>query len=448
MKNTITYCLCCLIALSLTGCEKFLEKKSKSSLVVASSLKDLQALMDAYLVMNNSDPSVGEICADDYYIYDTEWNSADGQERRQNIWEKEIWLSSPNDYTDLYTRLYRANMVLTTIENMERTAANATEWDSVKGQAHFLRARIFLNLVLLFSNAYDVNTASTDLGVPLRLGVDFNEKSVRPMVEECYQQIISDLEQACQLLPNKQVHVMRASKPAAYALLARTYLTMNKYDKAGYYADLSLQLKSDLLDYNTLNPAASFPFPQFNAEVVFSAVMAAPAIIANATAKIPLDLYNSYQSNDLRKTLFFRKNTDGSYGYKGSYDSGTPKFTGIATNEVYLMRAESYARTGRLADAIKDLNTLLRKRHNNTYVDKTVVDQQTTINLVLTERRKELLMRGLRWMDLKRLNKLGANIMLTRTVSGKTYTLTPNSSRYALQFPPDVIAISGMQQNP
>jgi tetratricopeptide (TPR) repeat protein len=449
MKNTIKYCLTCLFALLLTGCEKFLDDKPQSRLVVASNLKDLQGLMDAYLIINNNDVASGEICTDDYYITDAEWAAQPEYDRRMYTWEKEnVMAASANDYYSPYQQLYRMNMVLATIDDVEQTTANATEWNNVKGQAYFLRARIFLNMVLLFSNAYDPNTAKTDLGIPLRLGIDFNEKSVRSTVEETYQQIIKDLEQACLLLPNKPVHVMRASKPAAYALLARTYLTMNNYDKAGYYADLSLQLKNDLLDYNTLNATATFPFSQFNTEVMFSAVMSAPSIIANATAKVQPSLYNSYQTNDLRKTLYFRKNTDGSYGYKGSYDSGTPKFTGFSTNEVYLMRAESYARTGKLNEAIKDLNILLRKRHNNTYVDKVVVDQQQTIDLILIERRKELLMRGLRWLDLKRLNKLGAKITLTRTVNGKTYTLEPNSLRYALEIPPSVIAISGMQQNP
>lgn len=57
-------------------------------------------------------------------------------------------------------------------------------------------------------------------------------------------------------------------------------------------------------------------------------------------------------------------------------------------------------------------------------------------------------MRGLRWMDLKRLNKDSANIILTRQVNGQTYTLQPNDLRYALPLPEDIIQITGMQQNP
>ncbi|MDQ7950134.1 MAG: RagB/SusD family nutrient uptake outer membrane protein [Pedobacter sp.] len=448
MKNIMKYSIAIgMIMLTLSGCDKFLDEKPQSRLVVASNLKDLQGLMDNYLQANNNDVASGEIAADDYYITDAEWAAQPEYDRRLHTWEKEnVMPASGNDYYYSYQQLYRANTVLATIDQVNKD--NLIEWNNVKGQAHFMRARLFLQLVLLFGKAYDPNTAKTDLGIPLRLGTDFNEKSVRATLEETYQQIIKDLEEACKLLPNKPVHVMRSSKPAAYALLARTYLAMGNFEKAGLYADLSLQLKSDLLDYNTLNAAAAFPFAQFNTEVEFSAVMATPAIIANATAKIPLVLYNQYQANDLRKTLYFRKNTDGSYGYKGSYDGGTPKFTGISVNEVYLMRAESFARQGKLTEAMKDLNTLMRKRHNNTYVDKTAADKQQAIDIILTERRKELLIRGLRWMDLKRLNKLGANITLSRTINSKTYTLEPNSPKYAIEIPPTVIALTGMPQNP
>ena len=66
---------------------------------------------------------------------------------------------------------------------------------------------------------------------------------------------------------------------------------------------------------------------------------------------------------------------------------------------------------------------------------------------MLTERRKELLFRGVRWVDVKRLNKEGYGISLQRTIDGQTYRLGPNSLRFALPIPEDVIAMSGMPQN-
>jgi len=65
----------------------------------------------------------------------------------------------------------------------------------------------------------------------------------------------------------------------------------------------------------------------------------------------------------------------------------------------------------------------------------------------LTERRRELIMRGLRWSDIRRLNLEGAGITQTRTANGKVHTLLPNDPRYALALPEDVIERSGMVQN-
>ena len=56
-------------------------------------------------------------------------------------------------------------------------------------------------------------------------------------------------------------------------------------------------------------------------------------------------------------------------------------------------------------------------------------------------------MRGLRWMDLKRLNKEGANIVLKRVTEDKEYTLLPNSNFYALPIPEDIIQLTGMPRN-
>ena len=51
-------------------------------------------------------------------------------------------------------------------------------------------------------------------------------------------------------------------------------------------------------------------------------------------------------------------------------------------------------------------------------------------------------------MDIKRLNKDGAGITLKRVINGETFLLPPNDPRYAVAIPEDVIATTGMQQNP
>ena len=164
-------------------------------------------------------------------------------------------------------------------------------------------------------------------------------------------------------------------------------------------------------------------------------------------ARVDSLLYSSYASDDLRKEAFFYQSFPG-YTFKGSY-SPYQLFTGIATDEVYLMRAESYARLGDKDAALSDLNTLLVKRwRTGTFVPVAASTANEALGIILIERRKQLLFRNLRWMDIKRLNKEGANIVLKRIISGETYLLQPNDNKYALSLPADIINMTGMQQNP
>ncbi|WP_343609398.1 RagB/SusD family nutrient uptake outer membrane protein [Chryseobacterium oranimense] len=113
------------------------------------------------------------------------------------------------------------------------------------------------------------------------------------------------------------------------------------------------------------------------------------------------------------------------------------------------MAAECKIRLNRVEEGMNDLNNLLIKRwKTGTFVPITANSQAEALDIVLKERRKELLIRGLRWPDLKRYNRDGANITLTRTVKGQTYTLPPNDLRYAIAIPEDIITLSGMPQNP
>jgi len=73
---------------------------------------------------------------------------------------------------------------------------------------------------------------------------------------------------------------------------------------------------------------------------------------------------------------------------------------------------------------------------------------QGVLQLIIEERKKELVFRGLRFTDLRRLNKEDAGITLNRIVNGREYKLLPNSLRYTLPIPDDAIAGSQIVQNP
>jgi tetratricopeptide (TPR) repeat protein len=436
------------ILFTTTSCKKYLAEKSDKKLVIPASLKDVQALLDDYPRMSQGDIIAQEISADDYWLSDKTFNTYKAQQRMY-LWEKDfIFDPGYNDWSRNYAIVYTANTVLEYTAKIARDEFNKAEWNNVTGQAYYHRGKSFFDIAATWALAYDPATAATVPGIPLRLNTQFNEPSTRASLQATFQQVIGDLENAIRLLPVVPVTVLRPSKPAAYGMLARAYWYMGNYGLAGLYADSCLQLNNKLIDYNTIDSTTTYPFRAFNDEVI-SVHTFAKGVLYNFNAKIDSVLFGMYSSNDLRKSLFFTTNADGTAGFRGSYFGSESFQHGIATDEMYLIRAEANARAGKPEAALRDLNELLEKRwRTGTFIPYTTNTQNGLLDLVLKERRKELLMRGLRWMDVKRLNREGTNIVMQRKIKGNVYTLPPNDKRYAMAIPEDVITLSGIAQNP
>ncbi len=444
------YCIFLSIII-ISSCSKFLEEKPNKSLVIPSKVRDLQALLDNNSIMNSYAATSGEAASDNYYVTDVIYNAlSKNTEKQAYIWQDDIFTDYPNDWARIYDVVNASNIVLDEIDNIEDITATNFDRNFAKGAALFFRAKSFLEAIQIWGKAYNKATAGDDLGIPLRLHSDFNQVSSRSSVKATYEQILSDLHAAAGLLTERMEHVIRPSKIAAYGMLARTYLLMNNYEMAGKYTDSTLQYYSGLIDFNTLNANDANPIKQFNNEVVFQNINSSiPSILSRTRAIVDSNLIKQYEGNDLRRAVFFLKNSDGSYSFKGNYSGSSAFFNGIATDEMYLIAAECFVRQGNLELGAQSLNNLLVKRYKaGTFNDFHFQDAKAALQIVLNERRKELLFRLLRWGDIKRLNANGENIVLTRMLSGKTYTLPPNDLRYALPLPSDIIQLSGMQQNP
>lgn len=424
-------------------------------MVVPESMADLQALLDNSGKMNlQRTPNYSESSCDDYFLPEATYNNFDDERQRIYRWQP-VAYNFQNDWSVAYEPVYVANYCLEQLNKITITPSTLNQWNNIKGSALFFRSYYFLGLTWSHAKAYDTDSSSKNLGIVLRLNADFNTPSERATVQESYDRIIMDAKEAAGYLPALPVHVMRPSKAAAYGLLARTYLSMRQYDSAFKYAGLCLQIKNSLIDYNadadlngTVN--ASTPFKRFNKEIIFYSEMGSTYTTQSISrARVDTFLYVSYDGNDLRKKAFYRLVTP-YYQFKGSYTGNNNQyFTGISTAEMFLIRSECYARLLNTAAAMMDLNTLMQKRWNNAvpFPAFTAADPVDALQKILTERRKELYMRGLRWSDIKRLNKENANIILQRKIGGNTFTLLPNAGFYALPLPADIIQLTGIPQN-
>lgn len=441
----------------ISSCRKdWLDVKTRQDLAIPSTLKDFQALLDnasgfSFGAMNSTSPGLGMIGGEEFYITDANYTARAQIEKNAYTWNKQFPYVSVLDWTKAYGSVVVCNIILEGLTKIQLPSSNS-EYNNVKGQALFNRARTFYELTQIWAPPYDATTANSDLGIPIRLEADLNVRTVRSSVKENYDKIINDLIEAVDLLPLKALYKTRASKLAAFALLARIYLSMGLYDKAGYYADLCLTNYNVLLDYNQLVASNAAPFSRMNNEVIFESQVL-NYLTTGSNARIDQNFKNLYSTDDIRSIAFFGV-SGGLITFKGNYSgSSTQRFNGLATDEVYLIRAEYFARANKVKEAMDDLNNLLKTRWKKvngvtTYIDQIALNAEDALKKILIERRKQLIFRGIRWSDLRRLNREDRfRITLTRTVVGQSYTLGPDSYKYTFPIPDDIISMTGISQN-
>ncbi len=438
---------------SLSACKKgYLDIKPDQNLLIPVKLDDFQKILDNITIMNNG-VGLPSLASDDYLITSANLNTfTTPAERNAYFWADDIYegLQAP-DWNRPYQQVFYANVVLDGLDKITVTTANKAQWNQIKGSALFYRAFAFYQLADEFALPYEAGNAQVLPGIPLKLSSDVNERPKRGTLSEVYARIHRDLNEAVNLLPLKSAWLNQPGKLAVWALLARIQLSLGNYQEALANANNCIKESPTLLDYNSLSRTSIRPIAARNVEVLYNNFMLVYSFTSSTISSISPELVGTYHNNDLRKYIFLRDRGNGIVTFKGNYSGSATVFSGLATDEMYLIRAECYARDGRIAEAMDDLNDLMMKRWDNkvTYPRITASDSGEALSKILTERRKELITRGTRWADLKRLN-LDARFRLDikRELNGKEYILKPNSNKYAFPIPQNEIDRSGIDQNP
>lgn len=457
MKNFSLIPILLIGSLLFLSCEKqyeWLDIKNNKNLVVPETLQDFQAILDNSNIMNRYFSTPGLVGADNVYVTDNNYPTLQETERNLYIWAYEIWADGTSaPWTNLYSIVGYANLVLDGLKKIDESGA---QYANLEGQAYFYRAYAFYILAQLFCKPYDDNTANS-LGLPLRLTADINVIEERASLAQTYEQILADAQASATLLSTEQTYLLRPSKAAAFGLLAKTYLLMGNYREALRYADEALQLHPALLNFNSdlVQPNTTYRFPTLgvnNPEIMFYAeAISYQSIrpVTSSTGNVDTLLYGQYAPDDLRKSTFYMTIAN-AQKFMGAYTGSFANFTGIASNEIYLIRAECYARLDRLEEGLNDLNLLLLNRYKNGMLVPFQIDnKEVLLTTILNERRKELpFTANLRWEDLRRLNKEPLyRQTIRRRVNGVEYVLEPNSARFVLPVPNQEIELSGISQN-
>lgn len=346
-------------------------------------------------------------------------------------------------WQNAYAVIAQANIVLRGIDNL--TNADPLAINRVKGQALAIRAMAHFDILRYWVNDFDRN--STSPGIPYISSFDYNVKPSRGTVKETYDNIEADLQQAKRLLSNTDQPV-NENKSRAYmdssvvnAVSARMYLYANEPDSAIKYA---------IYVINEFPLAKGGAFEKIwtdesNAEVIWSvAFNSGEDNIGGNVYFAPSDrssyapnetLLDTYDASDVRYDAYFKVKGGrlilSKYLAKASQladPDGIVNFKAFRTGEMYLIRAEAYARTGNDAEALNDLNTLRAARINN-FTPGTETGTEL-IDAIAMERRKELIGEGHRWFDLKRTTRT-----IDRTFCEDFCTLNPPDREWAWPIP-------------
>ena len=234
MKSIITLILS--IGLVLTSCQdEFLNIVPETSLSSATFFTKeadfQQAINGAYVplrsIVNDRAWLLGEMHSDNtYYARNPLFGATEQQE---DIADFALPTANGvtsnvhvlNQYRLDYQIIARTNQILSNIDEIEFSEASK---NNIKGQAHFLRAYAYFELVRYFGQ------------VPLHLTpVTARQDAALPLAteEEVYAQIIEDALLAIEMLPPKsQQDDGRATSGAARTLLANVYIVQERWEDA------------------------------------------------------------------------------------------------------------------------------------------------------------------------------------------------------------------------
>ncbi|OQP49179.1 hypothetical protein A4D02_29745 [Niastella koreensis] len=318
-------------------------------------------------------------------------------------------LLNTNLWKAAYTYIYQCNICMEGLQ--KSTGVSAALKKQLLGEVQFVRALCYHYLVNLFGD------------VPLALGTnaDVNAMLSRAPVDQVYQQIVADLTNASEELPDYYNLHTRPTKYAAQALLARVYLYTRQWGKAAEIASIVINSSRFWLE-----PELNNVFTAGSNEIIFQWVPVGDRMnSAEGFIFVPVnqklnywlskDLLDVFESGDLRRLKWVNPVTIGTttyyYPYKYKVITSPPPIheynVVLRLAEQYLIRAEAYAQLNRVDSAVNDLNAIRSRAELPVF--STTISADECLVRIEQERRIELFAEwGHRWFDLKRTNRANA----------------------------------------
>ena len=355
-----------------------------------------------------------------------------------------------------YRVISQVNLVLRDLDDF--TSENPPAVNRIKSQALAIRGMVHFDILRYWVEEYDRN--STKPGIPYITAFDYEYKPSRGTVKETYDHIEADLKMARDLMVDIDQDINAAGRayiddPAVAAILARVGLYSKQYDSAIKYSTIAISA----IPLETIDEFPDIWLDATDAGVIWSAIFnSGEGRIGDPVYFVPSDrssyrpnptLYATYSAADIRRSTYFQviegRRVMSKYLAKAAQvtrPDGVVNFKALRTAEMYLIRAEAYARKGDDVSALDDLNTLRSERIAG-FVPG-VETGQALLDAIALERRKELLGEGHRWFDLKRTTKT-----INRPNCTNFCTLLPDDRAWTWPIPlTELNANPNMEQNP
>jgi hypothetical protein len=361
-------------------------------------------------------------------------------------------------WTTMYKTINQVNIIMDALPNVSGDDALKTK---IKGQCLAMRGICYFHLIMNYQQTYAI--AKNKRGVILRLSSADDENKGFSTVQECYNQIVSDLTNAKTLLANyNRDEMWRINADVVSGELARVYQVMGDWAnalteaQAVYQKHQSLMTKTEWksgfsnlisdgckelvwgIKYTNLsNISSNTEFNYwYNQDPSYGEGMTDGPIYSFINFFVD-DKYvslfddsdyrgskvtktSNVTDNDEKGSMFWHRTNNGSteistkwaynkfkyYGDASGAKQGHsyPEFPLMRGSEMLLIMAEAKANLNKTSEALADLKTLQTAREVG--VKTATASKDELLEAIYTERRKELLGEGVTGMyDLLRLQK-------------------------------------------
>jgi|GEM_PF-1513005 len=453
------------ILLTISSCQStddFLDVVPTGT-TIPTTLEDHDKLLADYAILRSVALNIRHMDPD---VYHTEPSFATIANRPVDVnaytWQHQLFNNdgSDQDYNNYYYYIHVMNQILQDVDDAQPGGLPSEERNRIKAEAYAQRAFEYFLAINQYAGHFDASNPEQP-GVPMPLEINLQAQLAKTSVVDVYTQILSDLTNALELLPEDYQAInsfanYRPGRASVLALLAEVHLFMGDFEAAKTYSNQALALYDFLYDYKEVD----FNNPS-NVWSGYAQPIRDQWYVGTLNQEVIWHRYNYWSFNNpihlfspSLEALYDKENNSRWYLFATQTSSSgvdvSPNFIfmypssersiGMSVPRLMLTNAEAKARTNEGQNAIAIINELLANRISN-FTPYTYTNDAAALELIKAERRKELVGTSINLFDQKRYHVYGDQVpTFTRTNpnTGEIFTLEPGSEGYYMDIAPSI----------